>query len=189
MSGIIQTGITLPGGPPAAGGSGFGALGPMMMIFGAINGMVGSYFGAKSQKSNLEFQADMAAINARMAETQAQSILRAGEKAQGQIGLRAGKVMGSQRASQAARGIVAGEGSAAEEIATTQLMKETDMLTINANAVQQAWAARMQGVNSSNQAPMANATASGISPFASAATSLISSGSQVAPQWYSYFKG
>ena len=193
MSGIIYTNQTLAGGPPAASGmtemQALGYLGPIMGIFGAIQGGFGAYYSAKSQKSQLEFQADMAAINARMAEMSAQSILQAGQKEAGAVSMRAGKVLGAQRASQAARGIQAGVGSAAEEIATTQLMKETDMLTINANATRQAWAARMQATNLANESLLKGTTADSISPFASAATSLIGSGSQVASQWYNLLKG
>lgn len=173
--------------------------GPIMAVVGAVQSGIGAYYSAQSAKDNLQFQSEMSAINARMseinarqAEKTAQSILYAGEKAQGQVSLRAGKVKGAQRASQGARGIVAGEGNAAEEIATTDLMKETDMLTINANATRSAWAARMAGVNAqtqsinaSNEALLRGVSAAGISPFMSAGTSLLNSGAAVATSWYS----
>ena len=173
--------------------------GPIMAVVGAVQSGIGAYYSAQSAKDNLQFQSEMSSINARMseinarqAERTAQSILYAGEKAQGQVSLRAGKVKGAQRASQGARGIVAGEGNAAEEIATTDLMKETDMLTINANATRSAWAARMAGVNAqtqsinaSNEALLRGVSAAGISPFMSAGTSLLNSGAAVATSWYS----
>lgn len=184
--------LTPPAGAPAAAGmTGMQALsylGPIMGIFGAIQGGFGAYFQAKSQKSNLEFQADMAAINARMAERSAQSILEAGQKEAGVVSMRAGKVMGAQKVSQAARGVQMGVGSAAEEIATTQLMKEQDMLTINANATRQAWAARMQSTNMQNESLLKGTTADSISPFASASASLLASGAAVASSWYKYNK-
>lgn len=159
--------------------------GTVMGVFGGIQSGFGAYFSAKSTKSNLEFQADMAKINARMSENQAQSILDQGNKAIASQTLKAGKVMSSQKASQGARGIAMGEGSAAEEIATTDLMKEIDKYTINANAVRAAEAARMQSVNYSNESLLKGATAEGISPFSAASTSLINSATSVASSWYS----
>lgn len=163
--------------------------GPVMGAIGAISGGIGAYFSAESQKSSLKFQSDMAAINARMAENTAQSILQAGSKEASNVGLRAGKVVGSQRASQGARGIVAGVGNAAEEIATTNLMKETDMMTINANATRAAWGARTQATNSANQSLLQGITANSISPFSAAGTSLMNGAAAVAPSWYKAFGG
>lgn len=163
-----------------------GAMGAISSIIGGIGSAFGTYYSAKSISENLKFQSDIAAINARMAENTAQAILSAGDKAIGQVGLKAGKVKGSQRASMAARGLVLGEGSAAEEIATTDLMKETDMMTINANAVRQAWAVRTQGANYQNESLMKGTTADSISPISSAATSLMNSATDVASSWYKY---
>ena len=153
-------------------------------VTGSIMSAYGAFSAARSTKQNLEYQAKMSEINARMAEGQAQSILYAAEREIGQVGLRAGKVKSSQKASQAARGIVLGEGNAAEEVATTDLMKEIDSITINANAVRAAEAARMQSVNYSNSALVGNATAQGISPMSAAGTSLMTSASTVASSWY-----
>ena len=158
--------------------------GPIMGIIGGIQSGFGSYYSAKSTASNLQFQSDMAAINARMAENTAQSILDAGNRAQSQVSMRAGKVKGSQKAGQGARGIAIGVGSAAEEVAGTDLMKEMDMMTINANATRQAWAARTQAVNASNESLLKGTTAASISPFSAASTSLINSGTTVASSWY-----
>lgn len=111
---------------------------------------------ARSAASNLDLQSKMAEINARQAEESAQYYMWAGEQQIGQLTLRAGKIKSAQRASQAARGIVAGVGSAAEEIATTDLMKETDAITININAVRASNAARTQKVNFENQSMLAS---------------------------------
>jgi len=155
-----------------------------MSIAGALQAGIGAFYSAQNVKDQLEFQAEMNAINARMAERTAQSILLAGQKEQGRISLKAGKVKGAQRASQAARGIALGEGNAAEEIATTDLMKEMDMYTINANAVRQAWAARTQSVNAANESLLQGVSAQGISPYMAAGTSLMNSGASVASSWY-----
>ena len=158
--------------------------GPIMGILGGIQTGYGAYSQARDAKGNLDFQADMATINARMAERTAQSILRAGEQEQGNVGLKAGKVKSAQKARQGARGVQIGVGSAAEEVATTDLMKETDMMTINANAVRQAAAARTQSMNYTNESLMKGTTADSINPYMSASESLIGSATTVASSWY-----
>ena len=156
---------------------------------GAIQQGLAAYYSASAMKRQLKFQAEMEAINARMAERTAQSILRAGSEAQGQVSLHAGKVKSSQRASQAARGVVLGEGSAAEEVATTDLMKDIDRNIININSVQQASAARMQSTNHTNMGLFANAEAKSINPLGAGFTSLMGAAAPVAAAWYRWNKG
>jgi hypothetical protein len=173
-------------------------LGGIFAVGGAIQGAIGSYFNAKSQQlqlesqaSSLEFQADMSRLNAVQAEFTAQQIMRAGNLKQGQVSLRAGKIKSSQRASMAARGIDLGVGSAVETIATTDLMKEIDMLTVNAETVRSAEAARLQRQNYLTQGALQDvsasnlsASASTISPGMAATTSLLGSAGSVATAWY-----
>ena len=153
-------------------------------VLGGINTAYGAYASARSTKSALKYQAAISALNAEQAEKTAQSVLRAGEQEQSQVALRAGKVKAAQKVSQAARGVQIGVGSAAEEIATTDLMKEADMLTINANATRQAWAARMQATGYASESLMQGTSAESLSPASAAFSSLLTSAAAVAPQWY-----
>jgi len=189
------------GGGGAPGGSGMSAMGQMgvgMAIMGAIQSGIGTFYAAKSAKNQLksqamtfDYQKQMSALNARAMEDTAQQIMRAGEQDIGRLTLRAGQVKGSARASQAARGGQIGTGSNAEELASLELMKQTDALTINSNTVRAAWAARTQAQNYEAQAAMAGVSAFGarsaasqISPFSQAGTNLMSSGGNVASAWY-----
>lgn len=182
-------------------GTGIGAMsqtGSIFAIGGAVTGAIGSYYAAQSQKAQLEsqsssmrFQSDISQLNAAQAEFTAQQIMRAGQQKQGQIGLRAGKIKSSQRASMAARGIDLGVGSAVETIATTDLMKEIDMLTVNADTVRSAEAARLQRQNYLTASALqdvsaSNLAASGdsISPFMAAGSSILGSAGSVASAWY-----
>jgi hypothetical protein len=158
--------------------------GAYLSLAGAVNGMIGAYYSAKSQKSALKFAADMSAINARMAESQAQSILAAGRHQAGMATMRAGMVKSTQTAAQAANGVDLGVGSAAEVRASTDILKEIDKNTIEANATRSAWGARTQSVNYANQSLIQNASASGINPAMAAMTSMLTSGSEVASSWY-----
>jgi hypothetical protein len=172
--------------------------GSIFSIGGAVTGAIGSYYAAQSQKAQLDsqassmrFQSDISELNAAQAEFTAQQIMRAGQQRQGQIGLRAGKIKSSQRASMAARGIDLGVGSAVETIATTDLMKEIDMLTVNADTVRSAESARQQRQNYLTASTMQDVSASNlagsastISPFLAAGTSILGSAGSVANAWY-----
>lgn len=190
---------SMPTAPAAASTGATGtqimsAFGVASSIAGIFNSAIGSFYAAKNSKIQLEsqrdalrFQQKMSEINARQAENQAQDIMRAGEHAMGQVSMRAGQTKSSAKAMMAARGIDLGVGNAAEVVATTDLMKEIDMLTINSNRVRAAGAARMQGVNYGNQALLQGVSANNmglsagtISPFMAAGTSLLGGASIVA---------
>ena len=153
-------------------------------IGGAVSSAAGSYYGTAVQKINLESQARMAEVNARIAEMGAQSALNQGHKQAASLTLRAGQMKSTQRAAMAANGIDLGEGSAAEVQASTDTMKDIDQNQILSNAVQSAWGYRMQGVNHQNEALMARANAKGIKPGMALATSLLGSATSVLGSWY-----
>lgn len=184
-----------PAAPAAPGGSGglatfaFG-----LGLIGAGNSAIGAYYGAmndkaglKSQALSAEYEAQVENHNARNAERDAQAVLRAAEREAGTMTLRYGQEKGARRAALAARGVDAGTGSAAEELASTELAKQQDVLTFNANAVRAAEASRMRGVDASNRAMLLRTsarnlrgTARSIKPGVGAASSLLTSAGQVA---------
>lgn len=204
---IYGSGSTLGGGFSAPFGpnsstqttaSSFKTYGSVIGIAGAIGSIASAYYGAKaqqyqldSQAMSLQFQKDIAGINARQAEFTAQSILQAGEKQGAALSLKYGKAKGAQRAAMAASGGVIGEGSYAAVEATNDLMKEIDVLQINANTVRSAENARTQGQNFKTQAAMygisannASASSSTINPLAAAGTSLLTSATSYATTLY-----
>ena len=155
---------------------------------GAVSSVIGAYSSAKSQKSLLNGQADIADINARIAEIGAQSVLSQGRAQTNAIGLQAGQLRGRQRVALAANGVDMGEGSAAEVQTGTDMMKEIDRNTAEANAIRSAWGYRMQATNLQNDALMKRATADSISPGMQAFSTLLSEGGKVAGSWYSMNK-
>lgn len=156
----------------------------MTQVLGAISSTVGSFYSAQSQKSALNAQADLADINSRVAELSAQSQLDQGNQQVAQASLAAGQLKSRQRTSLAANGVDLGQGSAAEIQASTDVMKDTDINTIKANAVRNAWGTRTQSVNYQNQANIARTNASSLSPASSAFSSLMTSAGSVASSWY-----
>jgi len=155
---------------------------------GAASNVIGSYYSAKSSKAQLNLQADMADINARLAEKTAQSALSQGQQQVAQATMRAGQIKSAQRVALAANGVDLGVGNAAELQASTEIMKEIDKNTIEANAVRTAWGYRTQGVNYQNEATMKRASAGAISPGMAATSTLLSEAGKVASSWYAMNK-
>lgn len=152
---------------------------------GVLSSALGARNAAIGQQNALNFQADMSDINARMAEQSAQSALLAGQRQEQRVRMQAARVKGSQKVSLAANGVdVAGSDLTKRLLASTEFMAQSDALTINSNATQQAEAIRMQSVNMSNDANLKRATAKGIDPDSAFSSSLISGASQVLSNWY-----
>lgn len=168
----------------SSGMSGLGSASLILGIGGALSSTIGSFYSASAQKNQLKAQAITADTNARIAELGAQTALNQGQFEVGSIGLQAGQLKSTQRASMAANGIDLGSGNAAEVLASTDIMKQVDQNTAMTNAIQQAWGYRMQGTNYQNEAITDRATASGINPGISAFSTLLSGAGQVSSNWY-----
>lgn len=176
--------------------------GLLMSAFGAVGGAINSYYAAqgkqaelKMQAQNLRFASQMSALNARQAEVAAQQATIAGQRAIGRYTMEAGQRKASARTAMAARGIQAGVGSAAEVMASMDLVKEVDRLTMDTNIVRQAEALRSQQINYMSQSVMqgtsANnlyATAGSISPFSATFTSLMGSAASIGGTWASQMR-
>lgn len=163
--------------------------GQSAQIAGAGMSALGAYSSAKSQQLALNGAADIADINAGLAEQSAQQELARGGAAVASASARAGQVKSSQRAALAANGVDLGEGSAAEVLTSTDLYKEGDINTLTANAVRAAWGQRVVATNYKNEATSKRASADGISPVMAGATSLLGSAGTIATSWYSMKKG
>lgn len=175
-----------------------GQFGPALSVVGAIGSAFSAYYAAKSQQYQLEsqamsmkFQQDIAGINARQAEVNAQSMFFARDQQIAATTMKYGKIKGAQRAAMAANGGTIGVGSNAEIEATNELMKEIDKNTINANAVKAAESSRIQAQNYKTQAAMAGVSADNlmtsagsISPFGGAFTSLLTSATSISGTMY-----
>lgn len=165
-----------------------GLLSVGMQGMGAVNSAIGSYYAARSKESSLRFAADMADINARIAENAAQADLLAGQRQVASSTMQYGQLKGTQRASMAANGIDLGEGNAAEVQATTDIFKDLDKNQLEINALQSALGHRNEATNYRVSAIMNRGTADGISaPFAGFSTLLGNAGT-VASSWYQYNK-
>ena len=201
---MINSGLVSPTGELPAGfnsaspaqQSGFGAAGLALMAASAVTQAIGSFYAAKNaqiqmrmQEQNLLFQQRMSNLAARQAEFQAQGIMEAGQRQIGAYTMQAGAAKSTAKTQLAARGVQAGKGSAAEIMATFDLIKEIDAMTINANTVRAAEAQRMAATRARVQGVMAGASArsyglmaGAISPGMSGFQSLLGSATQIGMQ-------
>jgi hypothetical protein len=111
----------------------------------------------KSQKLELDLKATISGINARLAETAAQTTLLTGQRQEQGQRLKTAKLKSTQRNRMAARGIDLRSDTALNILTTTDVMGEIDANTIEANAVRAAWGYRTEGVNYQIDAAMATA--------------------------------
>lgn len=164
-------------------------LGTSLSLIGSVSSAYSAWQSAKFQKQQLANEAELAEINARVAEQGAESALIAGQKQESAIRSRTAQIKSAQRAGLAASGVDLGTGSAANMLTSTDLMGEIDANTAAINTIQSAWGYRTQANNDRASAAMSRATASGISPGSAAFSSILSSAPQVALSWYRTSKG
>ena len=162
-------------------------------IGGTLTGMIANRAAAnteryklRSQALNFEHQRDMAKLNRRMLESQAQHIGRAYNKQIAIRTLKAGQAISSSKASFAARGIQMGVGSTANVFASAELIKEIDRLTMNTNKVRAMNNQRLRAVNMGIRGDMlgvsANnlfSTASAVSPFMNMTSTLLTGATNI----------
>lgn len=153
--------------------------------FGASMSTVGAVFGAMSQKSSLQYQAQIAEINARIAEGNARNIIQAGIVEESRIKLRGSQAKATQRNQMAASGIdIAGSNTAITRLTSTDVITEADANTMRSNALRAAWGQRFEAGDQRAKATSARASASAINPALSGFTTLLTEGSKVATSWY-----
>lgn len=167
-------------------GIGLGVSSLLTGLIGAGSQANTERYRAKSAALNFEHQRDMAQLNKRMLESQAQHIGRAYNKQIQIRTMKAGQKMASTRASFAARGIQMGVGSTANVFASAELLKEIDRLTMNTNKVKAMNTKRAQAVNMGIKEDMAGmsasnlfSTASTISPFMNMSSTFLTGASSI----------
>jgi hypothetical protein len=147
---------------------------------------LGAFNGARANQVTLDGQADIAEINARVAESSAQSVLISGQREEQKSRISTANLKGTQRASLAANGVDLGVGSAENILTTTDVLGEIDAQTIKANATASAWGHRTQAVNQQAQARSARAASGAISPVSAMLTTALGGAGQVASSWYQF---
>ena len=139
---------------------------------------------ANSQADMANYNAAVARNNATMAEYQAQDAISRGKQAQEEHSRKVANLVGTQRNSMAARGLDISEGTPLDIMSDTELLGSIDEKTIGLNSEKEAWSARVQSGNYTNQSGMYRTQAESTSPLLAGAGSLLSGAASVADKWY-----
>lgn len=146
----------------------------------------GAMTSSNAQKNAYNYQAQVSANNAKIAEWNAQDALRRGEQAEMDLRRKTAALKGNQRASLAARGLDISEGSALNILTDTDYFGEYDALTIRNNAEKQAWSAKIEGNNATANSELLRMRAAAENPLMEGAGTLLAGAGSVADRWYRY---
>ena len=140
---------------------------------------------ADAQKKTLNYQAQVAANNAKIAAWNRSSALQQGEIDAEQSMQKQAQLLGEQRAALSANGLdIKDHGSALDLLASTKFTGAQDVNTIQSNAARQAWGYDVQGMNVMAESNLDTWKADSIDPAAQGAlaggSSLLSSASSFA---------
>jgi len=113
----------------------------------------------EAQALSDDYSASMSDINARQAEKEAQSILESANQGIGWLTAKVGQEKEAFKTQAAARGVVLGDGSTAEVVASMDLIKEMDAMTMKVNAVYASGQKRAEVVQYQNNAEFARMSA------------------------------
>lgn len=171
--------------PDVAASGGMGDWGNLaMQLGGAAFQAYGAYQGAEAQQRQYRYNAATARRQAEIARYQADAALERGQHTEAVIGLKAGALKSTQRASLASRGVDIGEGTPLDILTSTDFMKEVDFGTARRNAQSEAWMHRENAKAYDAESEMFMEAAGNVNPFAAAGGSLLTSAGQVASSWY-----
>lgn len=176
------------GGSTSTGMSNIFTVGNTNLALGAAGGAV-SLFGAISKANNTitadNAQANQLQINAGNAEQAAASAVTTGIATAANTETKGAQTVASQRAAMAANGIdVNAAGTAQNVQKSTQYITDQNVQTITANAARAAMGYTQQEQSDISNAAAYRSAAASVSPTMAGATSLLTSASSVASNWY-----
>ena len=163
-----------------------GAASLAQTAIGGIGSAVSSVFAAQTDKLGLKLAARIAELNADSARDNAREALRQGGEAETRLRLGTAQLKSRQVAAMGANGVDMNDGSALNQLVSTDYMGEVDAATIRQNAAREAAGYRSQATNYANEALTKRASASGVSPFLAGLTSLVGAAQKVSGDWYAF---
>jgi hypothetical protein len=162
------------------------AVSGVIAVVGAGASALSSYNKANTEKKNLNYQAQVEANNAIIAQDQATVTELDGQQQVFQHDLQTSALYGTERANLAASGVDLGQGSANDILASTKLISKIDANTIQDNALRAAWGFKVQRDNATENASHLRENSNAISPGNAAFSSLLGSAVQANSSWNSY---
>jgi hypothetical protein len=145
----------------------------------------GSYEQGQAQSASAQYQAQVAANNAKIARQNAVLEIQSGETQATNVGLKTRAVVGQEKATQGASGVNVNKGSAVDVRAGTEETGMLDALTVRSNAARRAYGYQVSATSDTAQSQLLQRqseqaeTAGDIGAFAS----LISGASTVGGQY------
>lgn len=172
---------------PGQYGAGFtyGYQGAKVLMSGWV-----SYKTAKYNKKILGAQAELSDLQAKAYQTAAEDVLRSGNQQVAAITFQAGQAKSAARVSQASAGIrIQGAGSAAETLASIQVVTDMQVNQTLANAVAESFGYQRKKTQQKMNSIAVRSAQSGINPWASAIVSTLSAAAKAAPSVASAYMG
>lgn len=163
-----------------------GAFGVAAQAIGGLSSVLSSYNQAKATKSALEYQGQMADINADMQEIARQSRLLSANTQIAALTMKAGQLRARQNVAVAANNLTRGVGNAAELAATAKIMKDVDVHNIKTNAILASFGPEIAKLNSMAQGRMARVAADSVNKYSIASASLLATATQVTKSYYDF---
>lgn len=112
---------------------------------GLVTTLLGAYMQYKAEGDATAAKIQQDRENQQIADARAADALQRGNAEAGMIRMRAGQILGQQRASYGASGVDANVGTPASIQASSAMMGELDAQTAMNNAVRQAWGLKTYG--------------------------------------------
>ncbi len=158
-------------------------------VMGTAMGVVSSVQSANAQSAQYEYQAKVAAQNAKIAQSNADQKRQEGIEEARLQRMKTLQAVGSQQAAMAANGVDISSGTALDIVEDTAAMGELDALTTRYNYETQALAYEQQANNYSNQSNLdviasQNAYSSGITNAVATGFNGLADSASVASKWY-----
>lgn len=151
---------------------------------------VTAYTASSTRKQTDNYQAAVARNNATFANFQAADAKERGDLAASNVARRSGQLQGRQAAAMAARGLDVSTGSPDAILNDTGFFGEYDQRTTRSNAAREAYGFQVRTGNFRGDAGAYAAAGDAENPLLAAGfaggSSLLSSGSMVAPRWGGY---
>ena len=153
-------------------------------LLGLFLGAKGAYDQSRATKDAFSQQSDIARQNKVLADYQAEDALQRGELEVQSHRRRVEQLRGQQIVDMAGRGLDLGEGTAADVLASTDIMAGSDEDTIRTNAINESEGFRMMGENYAGNAALLTGRSSRENPYFSGVSSLLTNSGKVSEYWY-----
>ncbi|MBD1412793.1 hypothetical protein NUJ30_08765 [Burkholderia contaminans] len=169
------------------------ALAEISIAMTAVSAGVAAYGAIKqgqAQSAALQYQAQVAANNQKIANQYAQQAIADGENKVAAKQQQTAQMIGAQRAAMAANGIDLDSGSPLRLQQDTAKLGNVDALTIRNNAAREAYGYQVQGLSYGQQAQLDEAGASNAVTAGNlnAFSSIIGGASSIGSKWIDYTK-